>query len=62
MPDACECCGKEGVKLLVDHIRGTSEPRGWICKPCNTGMGLLGDNIEGLLQAVHYLNETTNRC
>jgi hypothetical protein len=29
--------------------------RGLLCRKCNTGLGLLGDSIEGLMQALEYL-------
>ena len=57
----CECCHKISSSLVVDHVRGTTNPRGWLCRSCNTGMGLLGDNLEGVMNAVKYLSrETTN--
>ena len=57
----CECCGKEkdinGKKLLInlDHDRDTKKFRGWLCKPCNTAIGQLGDNLEGVMKAANYL-------
>jgi hypothetical protein len=62
-PIACDCCGKEIVlsqsrkkfSLCLDHdpVKGTF--RGWICRHCNTAIGLLGDNIAGVLNALKYL-------
>lgn len=51
----CECCGSTEHKLHWDHCHETHEHRGWICNNCNTGIGKLGDNIEGVLKAVDYL-------
>ena len=51
----CECCGSTKQKLHWDHCHETHEHRGWICNNCNTGIGKLGDNIEGVLKAVDYL-------
>ena len=51
----CECCGKTSEKLHWDHCHDSSEHRGWLCSNCNTGIGKLGDNIEGVLKAVDYL-------
>tara|TARA_R100000742_G_C4257386_1_gene75248 strand:+ start:391 stop:546 length:156 start_codon:yes stop_codon:yes gene_type:complete len=31
--------------------------RGWLCSNCNTGIGKLGDNIEGVQKAVDYLED-----
>ena len=55
-PNSCECCGKENVTLVLDHCSKTNTFRGWICGNCNKGLGMLGDNVEGLLKALDYLN------
>jgi len=58
-PEVCDCCGKEHHKSLVlDHDHNTLAFRGWLCEPCNHGIGKLGDNIEGLEQAIGYLRKT----
>lgn len=54
--DTCDCCGQESNKTLVlDHDHETLAFRGWICDPCNTGIGKLGDNIQGVQNALNYL-------
>ena len=58
-PDRCECCGKVTEKLVVDHCHDKLRFRGWICQNCNIGIGRLGDNIEGLQNAMLYLFKTT---
>src|SRR5690606_973341 len=52
-PALCECCGQlPGKKsLAVDHCHETGKFRGWLCTNCNTGIGKLGDGIEGLIRA-----------
>ena len=50
----CECCGRID-KLFCDHDHGNGRFRGWVCKNCNSGLGLLGDSREGLKQALAYL-------
>ena len=53
----CKLCG-EPVSLdniYVDHDHATGRVRGLLCVGCNTGLGLLGDNIEGLQAALKYL-------
>ena len=55
---SCQCCGREDRSLVLDHIFNTPIVRGWLCKSCNTGIGLLGDNLEGLTNAVNYLSTT----
>jgi hypothetical protein len=53
-PNLCNCC--HGNKSLqIDHIHGSTIFRGWLCRNCNTGMGALGDTLEGVLQAAIYL-------
>jgi hypothetical protein len=54
-PDACECCGSNKNRLTLDHDHDTREYRGWICIKCNTGIGMLGDNLEGIRMAEKYL-------
>jgi hypothetical protein len=41
--------------MNIDHCHETNEVRGILCSGCNTGLGHLGDNIDGLLRAVAYL-------
>jgi len=56
-PDVCECCGKkcEIGSLCLDHDHVTGAFRGWLCRKCNSGIGLLGDSIYHVLMAVDYL-------
>lgn len=55
----CFICGVPEIecskKLAMDHDHETGEFRGWLCKKCNTALGLFGDNEELLIDAVHYL-------
>lgn len=41
--------------LVVDHNHVTMKVRGLLCSNCNTGIGLLGDNIHLLQNAIAYL-------
>lgn len=55
----CAICQKEcqlGVSLGVDHDHKTGRVRGLLCRKCNTGIGLLGDDLESLQRAVRYLH------
>lgn len=56
MPEACELC-KRRRKLQLDHDHKTKKFRGWLCRPCNTAIGILGDNRQGLLEAVAYVGD-----
>ena len=51
----CECCGNDVVPLVWDHDHISMEHRGWLCHNCNTAIGKLGDNLEGVLNAATYL-------
>ena len=52
----CDCCGRASCRLELDHDHRTGEHRGWTCGPCNRGIGLLQDSLEGVLLAVAYLS------
>lgn len=59
-PGICESCGgktRRSICLDHDHLTGTF--RGWLCGKCNSGIGLLGDNIEGVRRALEYLQRVT---
>lgn len=60
---ACDCCGEmtSGNNLHLDHDHITSAFRGWLCRKCNTGLGTLGDSIEGLERAIDYLKRANER-
>lgn len=57
----CACCGTHQneltMNLAVDHDHDTGLIRGLLCLNCNTGIGKLGDNIEGLMKALNYLEK-----
>lgn len=57
----CACCGihqnELTMNLAVDHDHDTGLIRGLLCGKCNTGIGILGDNIEGLMKALNYLEK-----
>jgi hypothetical protein len=58
-PTHCECCGGNTARgLHLDHTHGTELFRGWLCSNCNTGIGKLGDNVEGLKRAITYLERS----
>jgi len=54
----CGICSKEMVskkKKHVDHDHNTGRVRDILCSTCNSGIGMLGDSIEHLNNAVKYL-------
>ena len=65
-PDACECCGKSALQetknrkllsLVLDHDHKTGKFRGWICHDCNSALGRAGDNLEGVMNLMKYLEK-----
>jgi len=60
IPDNCDNCHKN-KKLEIDHIHGTTKVRGWLCRNCNSGMGGLGDTLEGVLRGAVYLEKDKSK-
>lgn len=61
----CGCCGKSFYSppaAKVDHDHETGVIRGLLCFHCNTGIGKLGDDIEGLERAIAYLRGNHAPC
>ena len=52
---ACEICHKELDVLYIDHNHDTGKVRGLLCRGCNTGIGMLQEDISTLLKAIKYL-------
>jgi hypothetical protein len=55
---SCECCGKALPDPVLDHCHDTETFRGWLCAPCNLGIGTLGDTIQDVTNALHYLERS----
>tara|TARA_Y100000389_G_scaffold63903_2_gene59918 strand:+ start:243 stop:779 length:537 start_codon:yes stop_codon:yes gene_type:complete len=54
----CAICYKEprlGNDLVFDHCHKTDTFRGWCCNSCNRSIGVLGDDIDGVLKVLNYL-------
>lgn len=63
---SCKLCGKHASEeprgnLVVDHCHETGRIRGLLCSVCNTGIGKLGDTIEGLEKALDYLKKNDGK-
>lgn len=54
-PGICEICLKHTTDWVLDHSHISQKFRGYICRHCNSGIGLLGDDIETLHKAIEYL-------
>jgi len=52
----CAICNKPSHRTLhLDHDHKTGKVRGLLCYACNTGIGLLKDDINYLANAIKYL-------
>lgn len=51
--------GMSKNQLHIDHDHETNKVRGLLCMQCNVGLGMLGDNKEGLNRALAYLEGTS---
>lgn len=63
-PEICDLCGKKpphNKKIVLDHCHETEQFRGWLCDPCNVGLGNLGDNLDSLMAAVLYLQKAEGK-
>jgi hypothetical protein len=45
-------------RLSIDHCHNTGKVRGLLCTPCNCAIGILGDTVEHVRQAVTYLEKS----
>ena len=55
----CGICNNppsKGNSLVFDHCHEKNIFRGYCCNSCNRSIGVLGDDVAGLLKAVNYLN------
>lgn len=60
MNKRCESCHRECLGAGAQGLHGDHDPeteyfRGWLCFHCNTGIGKLGDSVQGLQEALNYL-------
>jgi len=63
----CEICGKDlsdekpRATLNVDHCHKTGKIRGVLCPNCNRAIGLFGDNVDAMANAILYLKRHDTR-
>ena len=54
----CYICKKDISETFhIDHNHDTGKVRGLLCSNCNTGIGLLGEDLDALKRAIRYLQE-----
>lgn len=58
--DICETYIKSSVNKVLDHCHDTGEYRGTICRTCNTAIGLLGDDLNNIIERLEKYREQTH--
>lgn len=51
----CAICGGEMLPPHIDHCHNSRRVRGLLCRNCNSGIGLLGDDPQRLTAAANYV-------
>jgi hypothetical protein len=51
----CAICHRIDKQLVLDHDHQSGKFRGYICRSCNLGLGMLGDNLDALHRVIAYL-------
>lgn len=58
----CAICGTSqddlGYTLEIDYDHNTGKVRGLLCKKCNLGIGMFGENVENINKAIRYLEKS----
>jgi len=50
-----------GDEAVIDHCHNSLKIRGVLCGFCNTGLGAFKDNIKSLINAIAYLQASTEK-
>ena len=58
--DLTDSQGRAYGRLAVDHDHETGAVRGLLCRKCNRTLGWMGDNLEGVMRWVRYLESPPN--
>lgn len=61
----CQICGTEltssktplSTKRVIDHCHTLNIVRGVLCSHCNTGIGLLKEDVDILKNAINYISK-----
>lgn len=47
----------DSFMVCLDHDHDTGKIRGFLCHHCNRALGAFGDNLEGVMRIVAYLQQ-----
>jgi hypothetical protein len=56
----CAVC-RQKPPTDIDHSAKTGHVRGLLCRPCNLGLGMFGDDPDRMQRAIDYLSKKTVR-
>jgi hypothetical protein len=54
----CEKPASSGNGIVFDHCHVANVFRGYCCNSCNRSIGVLGDDVDGVLKVLNYLLKT----
>jgi hypothetical protein len=58
----CAICGTSqddlGYTLEIDYDHVSSTVRGLLCKKCNLGIGMFGEDVENINKAIRYMEKS----
>jgi hypothetical protein len=58
----CAICGISqddlGYTLEIDYDQNKGKVRGLLCKKCNLGIGMFGEDVESINKAIRYLEKS----
>ena len=62
-PFHCPVCEKTIIRqfqndVVLDHSHKTGEIRGWVCRQCNSSIGMLNEDVNILQRAIKWLQGT----
>lgn len=52
----CEICGKK-CNTVFDSVKEGGKFRGWICRSCDSALGLTNEDISVLKKMINYLEK-----
>lgn len=55
MPEICDVCGENHLRIVFDHCHRQGHFRGWLCDRCNKVLGMVKDDAKLLVQLAGYL-------